>query len=94
MESAFKCSEPLPPAIDFRGNIIDHVPFNWTLSDHVGGSSLDWAKARAGVRYSYTLELRDEGRYGFLLPQSLIVPTANETLQGIMRALREAKTRR
>merc|ERR1711911_438533 len=29
------------------------------------GSSVDWMKAVGGVKYSYALELRDAGRFGF-----------------------------
>lgn len=41
------------------------------------GGSDDWAKS-IGVKYSYTVELRDKGRYGFVLPANFIVPTAKE----------------
>lgn len=47
------------------------------------GASDDWAKGKAGIKYAYTLELRDRGRYGFLLPASQIVPTAREIWAGI-----------
>ncbi|EFX75601.1 hypothetical protein DAPPUDRAFT_306729 [Daphnia pulex] len=43
------------------------------------GSSIDWVKGAAGVKYAYTLELRDSGRYGFLLPARLILPSGKET---------------
>ncbi|ELK13851.1 carboxypeptidase A1 [Pteropus alecto] len=42
------------------------------------GSSVDWAYNQ-GIKYSYTFELRDMGYYGFLLPASQIIPTAQET---------------
>ncbi|NXA95672.1 CBPA1 Carboxypeptidase, partial [Melanocharis versteri] len=42
------------------------------------GSSVDWAYDQ-GIKYSFTFELRDTGRYGFLLPANQIVPTAEET---------------
>ena len=32
------------------------------------GSSVDWAHTKLGVKYSYALELRDRGRFGFMLP--------------------------
>merc|ERR1712223_394454 len=32
------------------------------------GGSDDWAKGAAGIKYSYTIELPDSGRYGFILP--------------------------
>ncbi|CAD1480292.1 unnamed protein product [Heterotrigona itama] len=47
------------------------------------GASDDWAKGVAGIKYAYTLELRDRGRYGFLLPASQIMPTAREIWAGV-----------
>ncbi|XP_034947401.1 carboxypeptidase B-like [Chelonus insularis] len=47
------------------------------------GASDDWAKGVAGIKYSYTVELRDRGDYGFLLPAAQILPTARETWAGI-----------
>ena len=47
------------------------------------GASDDWVKNVAGIKYSYTLELRDRGTYGFLLPATQIVATARETWAGI-----------
>lgn len=47
------------------------------------GSSDDWAKGKAGIKYSYTVELRDKGRYGFLLPASQIIPTGRETFAAV-----------
>ncbi|VDI20475.1 Hypothetical predicted protein, partial [Mytilus galloprovincialis] len=44
------------------------------------GGSDDYAKGGAGIKYSYTLELRDTGRYGFVLPESSIIPTCQETM--------------
>ncbi|XP_060642441.2 carboxypeptidase B2 [Anolis sagrei] len=46
------------------------------------GGSDDWAYD-LGIKYSFTFELRDKGRYGFLLPQHLIKPTCFEALTGI-----------
>ena len=56
------------------------------FSDSAGGTSFDWAKAVAGIKYSYTLELRDRGQYGFVLPRRYIVPVCEETWQGIKTA--------
>ncbi|XP_057376150.1 uncharacterized protein LOC130697054, partial [Daphnia carinata] len=47
------------------------------------GSSIDWVKGAVGVKYSYTLELRDSGRFGFLLPAKQIVPSGKETWMAI-----------
>lgn len=41
----------------------------------------------------YTYELRDNGRYGFLLPASQIIPTAEETLDSLVGLFEEAKIR-
>ncbi len=47
--------------------IVLFVDSNFPIDVATGGSD-DWAKGVAGIKYSYTLELRDEGRYGFELP--------------------------
>lgn len=43
------------------------------------GSSVDWGYGAAGCEYSYTFELRDRGRYGFILPADQIIPSGEET---------------
>jgi Zinc carboxypeptidase len=57
--------------------------------DAATGGSYDWAKGKEGIKYSYTIELRDKGRYGFMLPVNQIVPTGEETWNGIEGAVRE-----
>uniref|UniRef100_A0A3Q3WHJ1 Carboxypeptidase A1 n=1 Tax=Mola mola TaxID=94237 RepID=A0A3Q3WHJ1_MOLML len=47
------------------------------------GSTIDWTYNQ-GIKYSYTFELRDTGRYGFILPANQIVPTAQETWLALM----------
>nr|XP_033814456.1 carboxypeptidase A1-like [Geotrypetes seraphini] len=42
------------------------------------GGTIDWTYNQ-GIKYSYTFELRDTGRYGFTLPANQIIPTAEET---------------
>ncbi|XP_078581878.1 carboxypeptidase B-like [Branchiostoma floridae x Branchiostoma japonicum] len=42
------------------------------------GGSIDWAYNVAGIKYSYAIELRDTGRYGFILPADQIEPSAEE----------------
>lgn len=44
------------------------------------GGSDDWAKGAACIKYTYTIELRDGGTYGFILPVRYILPTAREAL--------------
>ncbi|KAK0093767.1 hypothetical protein PV326_012716 [Microctonus aethiopoides] len=48
------------------------------------GGSDDWAKAMIKVKYAYTIELRDKGRYGFILPAPYIIPTAREALACVL----------
>uniref|UniRef100_A0A668AG94 Carboxypeptidase B2 (plasma) n=1 Tax=Myripristis murdjan TaxID=586833 RepID=A0A668AG94_9TELE len=43
------------------------------------GGSDDWAY-NLGIKYSFTFELQDRGRYGFLLPPSHISKACNEAL--------------
>ncbi|XP_012340528.1 carboxypeptidase B-like isoform X2 [Apis florea] len=54
-----------------------------TLYAASGGSD-DWAKAILKMKYTYTIELRDTGKYGFVLPARYIVPTAKEALAAVM----------
>ncbi|XP_074124021.1 carboxypeptidase A4-like isoform X6 [Sminthopsis crassicaudata] len=44
----------------------------------ISGSSMDWAY-KNGIKYAFTFEMRDTGKYGFLLPAEQILPTAQET---------------
>ncbi|XP_015339787.2 carboxypeptidase B2 isoform X2 [Marmota marmota marmota] len=48
------------------------------------GGSDDWIYD-LGIKYSFTIELRDKGRYGFLLPQSYIKPTCTEALAAVAK---------
>ncbi|XP_066587843.1 carboxypeptidase B-like isoform X2 [Prorops nasuta] len=53
-----------------------------TLYAASGGAD-DWAKAILKIKYTYTIELRDTGKHGFVLPAQYIVPTAKEALAAI-----------
>ncbi|XP_076589425.1 carboxypeptidase A4 [Chaetodon auriga] len=55
------------------------------------GGSIDWSY-NVGIKYSFAFELRDTGRYGFILPANQIIPTASETwlaLKHIMEHVRD-----
>ncbi|GBP12605.1 Carboxypeptidase B [Eumeta japonica] len=43
-----------------------------------GGGSDDWARSALGTKYVYTIELRDRGSFGFVLPPNQILETAQE----------------
>uniref|UniRef100_A0A6A7FVD5 Carboxypeptidase B-like n=1 Tax=Hirondellea gigas TaxID=1518452 RepID=A0A6A7FVD5_9CRUS len=51
------------------------------------GGSTDWAYDSTGVTYPFAIELRDQGRYGFVLPEDQILPTAQEAFAGIVAAV-------
>eukprot|EP00105_Crassostrea_gigas_P030888 XP_011453366.1 PREDICTED: carboxypeptidase B [Crassostrea gigas] len=46
------------------------------------GGADDYAKGACGVKYSYTVELRDTGLHGFVAPTSYIIPAGEETFAG------------
>ncbi|XP_043980130.1 carboxypeptidase A4 isoform X2 [Gambusia affinis] len=59
--------------------------------DQASGGSIDWSYD-VGIKYSFAFELRDTGRYGFILPANQIIPTASETwlaLKHIMEYVRD-----
>ncbi|XP_015771629.1 PREDICTED: carboxypeptidase A1-like [Acropora digitifera] len=47
------------------------------------GSTVDWAYGALGVKYAFSLQLRDKGRYGFMPPANQIAPTGRETFASI-----------
>ena len=58
--------------------------------DHLfSGGSDDWAKGKLGIPYTYTIELPDTGRFGFLLPASRIEAVGREAFSGIQAMVRE-----
>ncbi|XP_011368672.1 carboxypeptidase B2 [Pteropus vampyrus] len=48
------------------------------------GGSDDWIYD-LGIKYSFTIELRDKGKYGFLLPKHFIKPTCIEALAAVSK---------
>ncbi|XP_047432448.1 carboxypeptidase O [Mugil cephalus] len=50
------------------------------------GSSRDWARMQ-GIPYSYTFELRDNGTYGFELPEDQIQPSCEEAYSGALHII-------
>jgi len=46
------------------------------------GSSVDYAYS-IGIVHSYTFELRDTGRYGFVLPPNQIIPQGEEVMAAV-----------
>lgn len=54
---------------------------------YASGTTDDWAKGVLKTPFSYTLELRDEGNYGFNLPPNMIDPTSREVWKGVKKML-------
>ena len=49
----------------------------------------DYVYGSLGIKYSFAVELRDKGAFGFLLPPHLIEPTAIELFEGLKTMIRE-----
>ncbi|OXA47374.1 carboxypeptidase B isoform X1 [Folsomia candida] len=47
------------------------------------GTSNDWVKGVANIKFAYTYELRDTGKDRFLLPPNQIIPSGKETFVGV-----------
>lgn len=62
-------------------NVYKYGPGAKTIYLAPGGSD-DWAY-NLGIKYSFTFELQDRGRYGFLLPPSHIPKACNEALTAV-----------
>lgn len=76
-----------PPHTTLQGGV---TPFcRFFPQDQASGGTIDWTYNQ-GIKYSFTFELRDTGRYGFLLPASQIVPTAQETWLALKVIMRHA----
>jgi murein tripeptide amidase MpaA len=65
-----------------HGHVYQAGPIYDTIYQ-VSGSSVDWVYGDQGI-WSMTLELRDTGEYGFLLPADQIIPTCEENLPSML----------
>ncbi|KAM4874149.1 carboxypeptidase A5 isoform 2-T9 [Thomomys bottae] len=67
----------------FEVNGIEYIFGSISTTLYVAsGITVDWAYD-SGIKYAFSFELRDTGRYGFLLPASQIIPTAQEMWMAI-----------
>lgn len=55
-------------------------------ADPNSGSSRDWARL-TGIPFAYTFELRDNGTFGFELPEDQIKPTCEEAYEGALHII-------
>lgn len=64
------------------GTIFQSGPICSTIYQ-VSGGSVDYVADVSQAQYSFTSELRDTGRYGFVLPANQIRPSAVEADAGL-----------
>ncbi|XP_013135531.1 PREDICTED: zinc carboxypeptidase-like [Papilio polytes] len=55
------------------------------------GGSIDWVKEHLQVPLVYCYELRDDGTYGFLLPENQILPNNEEVMDSVIELIHQAK---
>ncbi|KAI4538688.1 hypothetical protein MG293_010955, partial [Ovis ammon polii] len=72
-----------------KSHLIETSVFQKVISfflflDLAPGGSDDWIYD-LGIKYSFTIELRDKGKYGFLLPERYIRPTCSEALAAVAK---------
>jgi len=63
-----------------HGTVFD--PINSADLYPAAGASDDWYRGVLGSRFSFTTELRDTGRHGFVLPKDQIIPSGEEMWAG------------
>merc|ERR1719175_283776 len=56
------------------------------------GSAVDWAHGEAQIGFTTSMELRDTGYYGFILPPEQIIPTSEEVWALHLTVIRELMT--
>lgn len=78
-----KISERYGTRYDF-GNIVTTIYV-------ASGGSIDWVKGVHDTPFVFVYEMRDTGRYGFILPANQIVPNAEETLDSLVEMVKQAR---
>lgn len=61
------------------------------ITDLATGASIEYAYNDVDIKLTYAIEVRDTGRYGFILPPVQIIPNNEETLTGMMALIKEAE---
>lgn len=56
------------------------------------GGSDDWAKGQAGLKYAFTIEMRDTGRHGFVMPANHILSSGKEALAAVRTLAQEVSS--
>uniref|UniRef100_A0A1A9WBX1 Peptidase M14 domain-containing protein n=1 Tax=Glossina brevipalpis TaxID=37001 RepID=A0A1A9WBX1_9MUSC len=60
-------------------------------SGYVSGDAKDWAYGMKNIPFAATIELRDSGHYGFLLPADQIIEVCNEFTDGMVGLIKAAE---
>lgn len=63
---------------------------NSFFKDFASGATNDWAYSEQNILLSYTIEFRDTGRFGFILPPIQILPHCEDTLVGLLALVDKA----
>eukprot|EP00602_Paraphysomonas_sp_CaronLab_P002035 CAMPEP_0185024574 /NCGR_PEP_ID=MMETSP1103-20130426/7690_1 /TAXON_ID=36769 /ORGANISM="Paraphysomonas bandaiensis, Strain Caron Lab Isolate" /LENGTH=346 /DNA_ID=CAMNT_0027557581 /DNA_START=273 /DNA_END=1313 /DNA_ORIENTATION=+ len=66
-----------------HGKTYEYGPIATTIYP-ASGSSADYTYGVCGVKYSYGVELRDTGEFGFLLPPEEIIPSGEEIFAAVV----------
>jgi len=74
---------------DRHGHTYTALPFSDMYP--ASGVSADWAYQELNITDSYTIELRDLGKYAFELPEDQILETAEENVDGLLALLDNIK---
>ena len=64
-------------------DLLNFIMQFFIISDPTSGCSEDWGYAKLGAKYSYAVELPDDGYHGFRLPESEIQRTGIETFAAV-----------
>ena len=64
--------ESLNNGVDYEWLYLSSNSFS--IKDPAAGASDDWYKGVLNARFAYTVELRDTGYHGFVLPANQIIP--------------------
>lgn len=73
-----------------HGTSFEYGPICSTIYQATG-SSVDYVNDVIKSDYTFTSELRDTGRYGFVLPANQIVPSGEEAYAGFKYLLQNMK---
>jgi carboxypeptidase A len=55
------------------------------------GGSIDWIKGVPDTPFVFVYEMRDTGRYGFILPAKEIIPNAQETIDSLVEMIKQLR---